>query len=175
MRYPIPGPIGLAILSVLGLANTANCDNNSAPLSGPYFKSLQQTYYPPAAKCQDYMVPVNVDYDELQFTATPWQNDYDVTNFLTEVTTRAGANYPSPFGASTHINTTYQIAATFCTPKNPIGKEKTVILATHGIGPGREHWNSPFQPEKYNFVQWATGQGYSVFFYDRLGCGASQK
>jgi len=48
-------------------------------------------------------------------------------------------------------------------------------LATHGIGQARSHWNSPFRPEEYNFVQHAIGQGYSVFFYDRLGQGSSQK
>jgi pimeloyl-ACP methyl ester carboxylesterase len=69
----------------------------------------------------------------------------------------------------------YEIAASFCTPKKASGKEKTVILATHGIGPGRSHWNSPFKPDEYNFVQHALEIGYSVFFYDRLGCGASSR
>lgn len=37
------------------------------------------------------------------------------------------------------------------------------------------YWNSPYKPEKYNFVQAATDAGYSVFFYDRLGTGSSTK
>lgn len=35
--------------------------------------------------------------------------------------------------------------------------------------------NSPYKPEEYNFVQHAISQGYSVFFYDRLGQGSSDK
>jgi hypothetical protein len=35
--------------------------------------------------------------------------------------------------------------------------------------------NSPYKPEDYNFVQHAIEQGYSVFFYDRLGQGSSDK
>ena len=70
---------------------------------------------------------------------------------------------------------TYQIAASFCSPKTITEKSKTVILATHGIGQARSHWNSPFRPKEYNFVEHAIGQGYSVFFYDRLGQGSSQK
>ena len=36
-------------------------------------------------------------------------------------------------------------------------------------------WNSPWQPEKYNFVQYAINEGYSVFFYDRIGIGNSTR
>ena len=35
--------------------------------------------------------------------------------------------------------------------------------------------NSPYKPAEYNFVQHAISQGYSVFFYDRLGTGDSEK
>ncbi|RMZ86041.1 hypothetical protein DV737_g305, partial [Chaetothyriales sp. CBS 132003] len=160
---------GFAIFSLLGFAVTVHCDSSKVPQPGTYYKTLEQTYYPPSAKCNDYMVPVRTDYDEQQFTATPWQNDFDLTSFLVEASTRAGAGYPSPFGAPKHINATFEIAATFCTPLHKTGNEKTVILATHGIGPARAHWNPPFQPEKYSFVQWAVEHGYSVFFYDRLG------
>jgi hypothetical protein len=37
------------------------------------------------------------------------------------------------------------------------------------------YWNSPYEPEEYNFVQYAINEGYSVFFYDRLGTGLSSK
>lgn len=37
------------------------------------------------------------------------------------------------------------------------------------------YWNSPYEPDKYNFVQYAVARGYSVFFYDRLGVGKSTK
>lgn len=37
------------------------------------------------------------------------------------------------------------------------------------------YWNFPYQPEKYNFAQFAINKGYSIFFYDRLGNGISSK
>ncbi|OCL03881.1 alpha/beta-hydrolase [Glonium stellatum] len=113
---------------------------------GSYYNTRTQTYYAPTT-------------------------DY----FLSVATTHAGANYPCPLDGPKTEKGTYQIAASFCTPKQKNGKEKIIILATHGIGPVRAHWNSPYKPEDYNFVQWAIGQEYSVFFYDRLGNGASQK
>jgi hypothetical protein len=35
------------------------------------------------------------------------------------------------------------------------------------------YWDPSILPEKYSFVDWAIAQGYSVFFYDRLGVGKS--
>jgi len=37
------------------------------------------------------------------------------------------------------------------------------------------YWDSEYQPENYNFVDFAISRGYSVFFYDRLGTGESSK
>jgi hypothetical protein len=162
----------------LGTKVTASPHKNPSTKSpyGGYFKSLTQTYYPPNADCHDYLIPVDIEWDKFEFNATKWGNNDGLQDFLSVVTTREpGPDYPSPLGPSTKVDATYQIAASFCSPKQASEKSKTVILATHGIAPARNHWNSAFEPEKYNFVQHATNQGYSVFFYDRLGCGASEK
>ena len=122
------------------------------------------------------MVPIHIDYHPLSFNGTKWTTQYELEDALTVLTTRAGAGYPLPLGAPVRATGDYEIAATFCTPKEPTaGKERRVIVATHGIGPARAHWNVPVEPDKYNFVQFAVAQGYSVFFYDRLGCGASSR
>lgn len=142
--------------------------NNSKPLTQPY--------YPPTADCVEYTVPVPIETDVFPLNFTKWSTDDELTNFLALATTRSSAGYPPVFDAKpVREQATYQIAASFCTPKVKNGKEKTVILATHGIGPGRQHWNSAYMPEEYNFVQWAMSKGYSVWFYDRLGCGESEK
>lgn len=169
----------LAMVLALGTKGLATGHEHSIvtpPYGGGYFKTLALTYYPPNADCRDYLIPVDVEWDKLEFNATKWQNNDELQDFLSVATTREpGPNYPSPLGPSTKINGTYQIAATFCSPKLVSEKAKTVIVATHGIAAARNHWNSAFEPENYNFVQFATNQGYSVFFYDRLGCGASEK
>lgn len=136
---------------------------------------LTQPYYPPTAHCTEYKIPVVISSENIVFNFTRWDDDYALEDFLSTVTTRAGVGYPGITSGVTINNATYEIAASFCTPKKTNGKERTVILATHGIGQARTHWNSPYRPEEYNFVQWSISQGYSVFFYDRLGCGESQK
>ena len=136
-----------------------------------------QTYYPPNGECSDFFVPLNLDYEAKEFNVTKWTNAFELQDTLSVLTASSRAGYPaSAFGDVKQFKGSYEIAASFCTPKKPKnGKEKTVIVATHGIGPGRGHWNSPYKPEQYNFVQHALDKGYSVFFYDRLGCGASTK
>lgn len=157
-----------ALLSCHASAFVHPASNNS--------KRLTQPYYPPNADCIEYTVPVPVEADVLPFNFTKWSTDDEFTNFLALATTRSSAGYPPVFDANpVREKATYQIAASFCTPKVKNGKEKTIILATHGIGPGRQHWNSAYRPEEYNFVQWAISKGYSVWFYDRLGVGGSEK
>jgi hypothetical protein len=168
--------VGLALALILqSITFATSCQDFTISKSTNFFNTLKQLYYPPTADCVDYMIPVDIVSDNYVFNYTRWSSDFELEDFLSIATTRAGANYPSVLDGPYPENATYKIAATFCSPKIKIGKEKTVILATHGIEPARAHWNSPYQPEEYNFVQWAMQGGYSVFFYDRLGTGASQK
>ncbi|RSM19446.1 hypothetical protein CDV31_001606 [Fusarium ambrosium] len=136
--------------------------------------ALTQPYYPPTADCWEYKVPVTITSENLVFDFPDWKDDYALQDFLTAATTRASAGYPSPITGTKNETETFTLAASFCTPKKS-HKKKTVILATHGIGQARTHWNSAYEPDKYNFVQHAISQGYSVWFYDRLGTGESEK
>jgi hypothetical protein len=149
-------------------------DAGSPP--SPLESNQTQAYYPPNANCIEYSIPITITSSNPVFNFTQWDDDLGLQGFLAVATTRAGAGYPGVIGGYENVTSDYEIAASFCTPKKPAGgKEKNVILATHGIGPGREHWNSAFKPEEYNFVQHAVNSGYSVFFYDRLGTGLSSK
>ncbi|KAH6961971.1 Alpha/Beta hydrolase protein [Ilyonectria sp. MPI-CAGE-AT-0026] len=163
-------PIRATIFSIL--ASTAlvmghGCNSGSCV-------ALTQPYYPPEADCWEYKVPVTVTSENLVFDFPDWKDDYALQDFLTAVTTRASAGYPSPVIGTKNETASYTLAASFCTPKSK-DKKKTVILATHGIGQPRSHWNSAYQPDQYNFVQHAIKNGYSVWFYDRLGTGESEK
>lgn len=151
----------------IALAGTAKATCTPTP-------PLTQSYYPPAADCSEYKIPVTIKSENTVLGLPVWKDDYELESFLTSATTRALGPPPGP-GPTVVETATYEIAASFCTPKRTNGKEKTVIFATHGIGQARSHWNSPYKPEEYNFVQYAIAQGYSVFFYDRLGAGDSQK
>lgn len=37
------------------------------------------------------------------------------------------------------------------------------------------YWDPEIEPSRYSFVDYAIKEGYSIFFYDRLGVGKSQK
>lgn len=154
------------ILLSSSFATAADVDNPITPAVG--------TYYPLTADCVEYQIPVTITSNNLVFNITKWDDDYALQDFLTAITTRPSAGYPGFVAGEKEETETFKIAASFCTPKNT-QKKKTVIIATHGIGQARSHWNSQREPEKYNFVQHAISKGYSVFFYDRLGCGDSQK
>lgn len=160
-----PGQIFAAMLAGSGIATATE----SAPS-----ESLSLPYYPPDAACWEYKVPVTVTSENLVFAFPEWTDDYALQNFLTLATTRPSANLPGVITGTANETATYTIAASFCTPKRR-DRKRSIILATHGIGQARTHWNSPYLPEKYNFVQHALQQGYSVWFYDRLGTGESSK
>ncbi|KAK3671366.1 hypothetical protein LTR78_008827 [Recurvomyces mirabilis] len=135
--------------------------------------ALTQPYYPTTADCVEYNILVSVSYERAIFNFTHWEDNYALEQFFADVTTRPSAGFPGIVSGTELTQANYTIAASFCTPKKPNGKEKNVILATHGIGPAREHWNSSYQPKEYSFVQYAVEKGFSVFFYDRVGCGDS--
>ncbi|KAF5696571.1 alpha beta-hydrolase [Fusarium globosum] len=139
----------------------------------PSTSQLTQPYYPPNADCWEYKVPVTITSENAVFDFPDWEDDYALQDFLTAATTRDSAGYPSPIVGTKNETATYTLAASFCTPKHA-GK-KAIILATHGIGQARTHWNAAHQPAEYNFVQHAISKGYSVWFYDRLGTGESEK
>lgn len=145
-----------------------------AAATGKASKVLFQPYYPSNADCWEYKIPVTVTSENLVFEFPEWTDDLSLQDFLTAATIRASANYPSVITGTKNETDTYTIAASFCTPRRR-DRKRTILLATHGIGQARTHWNSPYEPDKYNFVQHALSQGYSVWFYDRLGNGESSK
>jgi hypothetical protein len=135
----------------------------------------QLSYYPPNANCYEYMIPVTIESENIQFNFTHWEDDFALLDFLALTTTRASAEFPGITTGTEKQSASHTIAASFCEPKEKTEKANNVIVATHGIGPPRPHWNSPIQPEKYNFVMRAIAEGNSVFFYDRLGLGHSSR
>ncbi|KAN0104869.1 alpha/beta-hydrolase [Hyaloscypha variabilis] len=135
--------------------------------------TIPQTYTPTNANCIDYDIPVSVSTKGINWIAPKWTNNTGLIDFVSLTSSRSPANFSSPVGGSVDLNGEYTISATFCSPKTTAEKSGNILLATHGIGYDRRYWNSAFQPENYNFAQYATSQGYSIFFYDRLGTGKS--
>lgn len=54
-----------------------------------------------------------------------------------------------------------------------ITSDTPVQLLIHGGAYNHTYWDSPFQPERYSYVQAATKRGYATLNIDRLGYGQS--
>ena len=74
-----------------------------------------------------------------------------------------------PIGTDTRD---YTLSGTLCKPTK--GGNGALLLAIHGGGFDRSYWSPDYEPEKYNFVDYVINEGYSVFYYDRLGLGKSE-
>ncbi|KFY47811.1 hypothetical protein V496_10433 [Pseudogymnoascus sp. VKM F-4515 (FW-2607)] len=128
------------------------------------------------AVCQDYTIPVTVTSDNFPFVLPKFDTNLDVADFTTQLGRRDVAESFIPFGAPVTETANYRISGTFCTPKNKVaGHESTVFLASHGLGFDRRYWDASFDPKHYSFKDYVISKGYSIFFYDRLGTGSSQK
>jgi hypothetical protein len=138
-------------------------------------RTIHKQYTPPNANCVDYEIPVVVSTKGIEWTGPKWTDNYGLIDFVSLSSARPEANFTPPVTGPVDINGTYTISGTFCSPKTKGEHSSTVLLATHGLGYDRSYWNSAFEPENYNFAQYAVDKGYSIFFYDRLGTGKSSK
>lgn len=151
------------------------------------------TFVPNGAQCQDYTIPVTATSEVRLWNGTRWTDNYGYIDVVSTLSSRTSAGFPQPYGEPVNQTASYNVSATFCTPQKAGQHSKTVLFATHGLAFDRgqvppppwkirilltqphSYWNSPYEPDKYNFVQYAVNKGYSVFFYDRVGVGKSTK
>ncbi|KAN0095337.1 alpha/beta-hydrolase [Hyaloscypha variabilis] len=125
--------------------------------------------------CQEFTVPVTVTSQVFITEYPAFQDSYDVVGFVNNIAGRDSNTTFAPLGGRKNVTASYTIGATICNPKGSGGKNKTLLLATPGLGYDRRYWDSEVDPANYSFVDFAISQGYSVFFYDRLGTGESSK
>jgi hypothetical protein len=128
------------------------------------------------AQCTPYTIPLNVTSQNIVFNITKFRNDLDLIDVATNIERKDSNVTFNPVGGVENVTAQYSISGTFCTPKNASGngREKTVLLATQGIGYDGRYWDSAYKPREYSFVEAMVAEGYSVFYYDRLGTGKSQ-
>jgi hypothetical protein len=164
-----------AIILALALSNTAY----SVPTaSSELQKRADHPGYdhPTNGNCKDYSIKNTFTTDDYIWGYEKLKDNYDAAALLFNITSKddaAGSFDPS---TGLHENTAeYEIAGTFCSPKTLKGNgtEKTVLVATHGFGFDRRYW-AP-ENEDYSFAKYVLDAGYSIFYYDRLGVGESQR
>ncbi|KAL8854306.1 MAG: hypothetical protein Q9221_000792 [Calogaya cf. arnoldii] len=122
------------------------------------------------------MIPVPVTSENLVYNGTEFTSNFDVAEFVTHFSRESPSSSMVVLDGNETVTETYQIAATFCSPLNRAGgHEHSVLLATHGFFYDGRYWDSQYIPSKYSILDYMTRKVYSMFFYDRLGTGQSQK
>ncbi|KAM7183617.1 hypothetical protein V8F20_012556 [Naviculisporaceae sp. PSN 640] len=136
---------------------------------------LETSWASPATKrqCIDIQVPVKI-----ATTATKWlqprvDNTIDAAEWVLNFTTWTS---PADRAIGTiNINQTFKISGKLCLPQSPGPRSKILHLATHGVGFDKRYWDVEINPKEYSYVESVLSAGYSIFTYDRLGTGLSDK
>ena len=84
--------------------------------------------------CHDYSIPVNVSITALEASYDRFTSNYNVVDFSNGLAGRTGATALHLFSGPTQVTGAYTIGATICSPGNHTEKEKTILLASHGLG-----------------------------------------
>ncbi|ORY18959.1 Alpha/Beta hydrolase protein [Clohesyomyces aquaticus] len=131
--------------------------------------------HPSNGICRDVTINEEVTWTKAIWGLPKPKDNFDIVALRISEGALDGAAEIHPFSKIETAMNTYSLTGTFCTPSSKKdGKEKTVLLASHGGGYDRRYWASSYKPAEYNFVQHALDSGYSVLYYDRLGTGQSQ-
>ncbi|KAL7943705.1 Alpha/Beta hydrolase protein [Trichoderma barbatum] len=140
----------------------------------PVFAAAAQALPQPASSnCRDIQIPITVSTPRFIVTAS-LQDDWDVAALTLNLTRRDAGKDGDPLPIKGQIldsvKSTYTVGATLC------GNGGPTLVLTHGIIESKLYWRPNFAgSEKYNFVDAAIAQGYSVLSYDRIGVGSSPK
>lgn len=103
-----------------------------------------------------------------------YSNQTYVSDVILQLSARqaqfAAAHLP---GTTTPFSGTFDIAATYCQPRQGAKAGSSLLVGVHGIGFDSSYWNFAYKPD-YSFVKQAASYGYSTLVYDRLGTGKSE-
>ena len=89
--------------------------------------------------CQDYSIPVSVTSQVLIPNYPRFSDDFDVVDFVNTLLSRDAKASFVPFCRVKNVTALYEIAATICSPCKNTRKEKTLLLASHGLGYDRRY------------------------------------
>ncbi|USW56057.1 Putative alpha/beta hydrolase-1 [Septoria linicola] len=133
-----------------------------------------------AAVCTTHTIPVTASANNQVVFAptTDLTSPSGVLSFL-----GSGAGLLGQLTAFLPVSGTYNITAKYCqparNPRAPAGRASEVQVLLHGVPYNSSYWlglpGNPDGTTKYDWVEYATQQGYPVLAIDNLGAGDSQK
>ncbi|THU99469.1 alpha/beta-hydrolase [Dendrothele bispora CBS 962.96] len=137
------------------------------------FHSYSAQTTSPSYQCSEFFVPVNVSAQTVQLNVTNPQNQFELTNLLTQMAyTNATIDQDVTIGPAT-VNDTFNIWSQLCIP-NDFAADGVVEFTAHGSTFNHTYWNFR-NGTGYNYAEAALRSGHAIFMYDGLGEGASDK
>ncbi|KAK5065410.1 hypothetical protein LTR84_001248 [Exophiala bonariae] len=125
-------------------------------------------------KCTKFSLVVPVNATNLILEGPRVDSSFDAVTYAWDGDTWSSANATERIKGTISVNTAFNIAAQLCIPSSG-GKSDILQIATHGNSFDKRYWDAEVEPENYNYIRAATNAGYSIFTYDRLSVGGSDK
>lgn len=96
--------------------------------------------HPSNGICADYTIKEEITTTNQIWVYPPLANDFDVAQALANISSKEPSTGYQPLSGVVNVTKTYEIAGTFCTPKEKKGGKETIVLvATHGVGYDRRY------------------------------------
>ncbi|KAK5653084.1 hypothetical protein OQA88_9371 [Cercophora sp. LCS_1] len=124
--------------------------------------------------CVQIEVPVSVDSTAIKWLQPRVDSNVDAVDWVRYQTTRTSPNLTESMAGQITVKKTFHINGQLCVPRKS-ARSDILQLATHGAGFDKRYWDVEIHPEHYSYVDAALAEGYSIFTYDRLGTGRSDK
>lgn len=164
-------------LSFLAGSSFATRIPNHDPLPKEYLHGFKnpstQSSVGGKALCIGGIIDVAASAEHEKFELDQPANQTVLTELVVEMTQINSTLVKKISGGPQTIQGTYGIYSQLCFPKTSKAINSTTLqFLIHGGHFGRSYWdNAP----GYSYIDYAAEQGYTTFFYDRLGVGDSER
>ncbi|KAJ8065470.1 hypothetical protein OCU04_006153 [Sclerotinia nivalis] len=150
----------------------SHCSSNANLLVSEWKNSTVEHSQGGNALCFSGKVPVPVIATSTKLLLPELASQTEITQIFQELLQSDSNIINTTYGGTTHINSTFQVDATYCVPSSEKTNSSvmTIQILTHGIGLDKSYWD--ILPG-YSYVDAAAAAGYATLSYNRLGVGGS--
>jgi pimeloyl-ACP methyl ester carboxylesterase len=171
----------LSIIPVLA-ARALAAPASSEPASSTSFEGVPSSYLEGfknpkiessvggKATCISGIVDVTASATNIHINYEGPANNIEVTEFMVQAVEIDSTLVKRLVGAPTNVSGTFGISSHLCFPNGSKLNGTTLQVLSHGLGCDGSYWNNA---PNYSYVDYAAEQGYTTFYYDRLGVGLS--